>query len=48
MRDYNDILTVNDLIDLVAFLQGTYDVIPPRAGAYPVYPIPVAPTPPTS
>jgi len=30
MRNYNDAITVTNLIDLVAFLQAEYDVTPPR------------------
>jgi hypothetical protein len=30
----NDVMTVQQLIDLVAFLQGTYEVLPPPAEPY--------------
>jgi hypothetical protein len=33
MGDFSDHLTVHELVDLVAFLQGRYEVRPP-AGAY--------------
>lgn len=36
MRVYNDEMTVTQLVDLVAFLQTTYDVIPPIT-VYPIY-----------
>lgn len=29
MRNYNDVMTIQQLIDLVAFLQGEYEVVPP-------------------
>lgn len=30
MQNYNDVMTVQQLIDLVAFLQGHYEVVPPE------------------
>lgn len=30
----NDVMTVQQLVDLVAFLQGTYEVVPPPAQVY--------------
>lgn len=30
MRTYNDVMTIQQLIDLVAFLQAQYEVVPPR------------------
>lgn len=30
MRIYNDVMTIRQLIDLVAFLQPQYEVVPPR------------------
>jgi mono/diheme cytochrome c family protein len=30
----NDVMTVQQLVDLVAFLEGTYDVVPPPAPVY--------------
>lgn len=30
----NDIMTVQQLVDLVAFLQGTYEIVPPPAPTY--------------
>ena len=38
MRMYNDEMTVQQLIDIVAYLQTTYDVVPPST-QYPVYPM---------
>lgn len=39
MRSYNDVMTVTELVDLVAFLQPLYEVVPPeyqyRHFAYP-------------
>lgn len=29
MPNYNSVLTVQELVDIVAFLQGTYEVVPP-------------------
>lgn len=37
MTVYNDIMTVTQLIDLVAFLQSEYEVIPRPGYRYPVY-----------
>jgi hypothetical protein len=37
MRVYNDVMTVTQLIDLVAFLQSEYEVIPRPGYHYPVY-----------
>lgn len=34
MRNYNEVLTVQQLIDLVAFLQAEYDVMPPQTSYY--------------
>ena len=38
MENYNDILTVQELIDLVAYLQGSYDVVVPEY-VYRAYPM---------
>jgi hypothetical protein len=35
MRNYNDVLTVSELIDLVAFLQAQYELQKPPPGHYP-------------
>ena len=37
MQDYNSVMTVQELIDLTAFLQGRYKVVPPPGGRYPPY-----------
>lgn len=37
MRNINDILTVADLIDLVAYLQPQYEVVPYRMSEYRLY-----------
>ncbi|MCU7554130.1 cytochrome c [Alteromonas sp. ASW11-19] len=37
MRDMNDIMTVADLIDIVAFLQPKYEVVPYRTTEYRLY-----------
>ncbi len=37
MRNYNSVMTVQELVDLVAFLQGSYKVVPPPGGRYPPY-----------
>jgi len=37
MTVYNDVMTVTQLIDLVAFLQSEYEVIPRPGYRYPVY-----------
>jgi len=37
MPSYNDTLTVTELIDLVAFLQGQYELITPSPTTYPPY-----------
>jgi sulfur-oxidizing protein SoxX len=37
MAVYNDVMTVTQLIDLVAFLQSQYDVVPRPGYRYPVY-----------
>ena len=34
----NDVVTVQQLVDLVAFLQGAYNVVPPPIRAYDEYP----------
>jgi len=34
----NQIMTVQELVDLVAFLQPTYEVVPPPPGRWPIYP----------
>ncbi|MEM7281275.1 MAG: cytochrome C [Pseudomonadota bacterium] len=36
MRNYNSVMTIQELVDLVAFLQGTYKVVPPP-GRYQPY-----------
>ena len=36
MRNYNDVMTVQQLVDVVAFLQPLYEVVPPEY-VYPVY-----------
>lgn len=36
MRNYNDVMTVSELIDLVAFLQAQYELqLPPKTAYYP-------------
>ena len=37
MTVYNDVMTVTQLVDLVAFLQSEYEVIPRPGYRYPVY-----------
>lgn len=37
MENYNDVLTVSELIDLVAFLQSKYKIRPPDVTDYPMY-----------
>lgn len=37
MRNYNDVLRVTELSDLVSFLQSTYSVKPPEYPEYPDY-----------
>jgi hypothetical protein len=37
MTPYNDVMTVTQLIDLVAFLQAQYDVVPRPGYQYRVY-----------
>jgi hypothetical protein len=37
MRNYNDVMTVTELIDLVAFLQSRYELKPPEPTHYPMY-----------
>ena len=37
MQNYNDVLTVSELIDLVAFLQSKYSIRPPDVTDYPMY-----------
>ena len=37
MRNYNDLMTVSELADLVAFLQAQYELELPRPTAYPPY-----------
>jgi hypothetical protein len=37
MRRYNDVMTVQQLVDLVTFLQGTYEVYVPQT-QFPTYP----------
>ena len=39
MKNYNDVLTVKQLIDLVAFLQSRYELKPYEPTDYPVYPM---------
>lgn len=37
MTNYNDVLTITELIDLVAFLQSKYSIRPPDVTNYPMY-----------
>ena len=37
MRNYNDVMTVNELVDLVAFLQPQYNLKPFNRTNYPTY-----------
>jgi sulfur-oxidizing protein SoxX len=37
MTNYNDVLTVSELIDLVAYLQSKYSIRPPQVTDYPMY-----------
>lgn len=37
MANYNDSMTVTQLIDLVSFLQSSYKLVPHHNSAYPVY-----------
>jgi hypothetical protein len=34
MGDFTDAMTLREMIDVVAFLQSTYEEIPPPAAAY--------------
>ena len=36
MRNYNDVMTIQELVDIVAFLQAHYKVVPPEY-TYPYY-----------
>ena len=40
MINYNDLMTITQLIDLVAFVQSTYELLPFQYSVYPIYPIP--------
>ena len=40
MISYNDVMTVSQLIDLVAFVQSSYTLTPYKNSTYPVYWIP--------
>ena len=40
MLNYNDVMTVTEMIDLVAFVQSSYRLSPYKPSAYPVYWIP--------
>ncbi len=37
MKNYNDVMTIQQLIDLVAFLQSHYQVVLPEPTPYPTY-----------
>lgn len=37
MRNYNDVMTINELVDLVAFLQPQYQLVPYKRTDYPTY-----------
>lgn len=37
MNNYNEVMTVDELIDLIAFLQSEYHVAPPSTKYYPYY-----------
>ncbi len=37
MKNYNEVMTVQELIDLVAFLQSEYKITPPTTEYYPYY-----------
>lgn len=37
MRNYNDVMTVSQLIDLVAFLQSRYELMPYEPSDYPMF-----------
>ncbi len=37
MTNYNEVMTVQELIDLVAYLQSEYDIVPPTTEYYPYY-----------
>ncbi|GAA0374893.1 hypothetical protein GCM10009092_43910 [Bowmanella denitrificans] len=37
MRNYNDLMTVSELVDLVAFLQPQYQLVPYRRTDYPTF-----------
>jgi hypothetical protein len=37
MKNYNDVMTVQELIDLVTFLQSEYKLKPPTTNYYPYY-----------
>jgi hypothetical protein len=39
MRNYNEVMTVDELIDLVAFLQSKYTIAPTDPTYYPNYPM---------
>ena len=41
MRNYNDVMTVSELIDVVAFLQTQYELQPPAGPSYSAYKYPV-------
>ena len=37
MTNYNEVMTVQELIDLIAYLQSEYDIVPPTTEYYPYY-----------
>ena len=37
MKNYNELMTVQELVDLVAFLQSEYQVVPPPTEYYPYF-----------
>ncbi|MCW5514812.1 hypothetical protein [Muriicola sp. Z0-33] len=37
MKNYNEVMTVQELVDLVTFLQSEYEVSPPSTHYYPYY-----------
>ena len=37
MENYNEVMTVQELIDLIAYLQSEYDIVPPTTEYYPYY-----------
>lgn len=41
MINYNEIMSVSQLINLVAFVQSSYELMPFEYSSYPVYPIPL-------